>query len=304
MPVLKGGHHVERFKSNYFKIALFILPAFSIYVFFMIYPVAQAFYYSLNSWSGFSGESLKFVGLENFVDIFSESVFWNSYKNILYFMILNILIQIPVGLVLAYLLSMGFKGSRFFKAAFFIPIILSATSISLMWRFILYPETGLLDVVLTKLGWEELIHSWLVDPKTAIFTLILIGCWQNVGVVMVIFLSSIVSIPDSIFESANLDGANEITKLFSITIPMTWEAMKINIILLIIGTIKTFDIIYIMTNGGPNNLTDVPATLMIKEAFHESNYGSASAVAVSIFIFAFVVTIVTNRFMHRETIEL
>lgn len=294
---------MERFKSNYIKIALFVLPALVLYILFMINPILQAFYLSLQKWNGVNSEKLVFVGLNNFYDIFSDSTFWGSFKNLLYFMFLQIAIQIPVGLILGYILSIGLKGTRFFKAAFFIPIILSATSISLMWRFILYPDSGLLDVMLKKIGGEGLIHSWLADPKTAIFTLILISCWQGVGVVMILFLSGIISIPESIFESADLDGANAMTKLISLTIPMIWEVMKINIVLLMIGSIKVFDIVYIMTSGGPNNLTDVPATLMLKQAFENSKYGTSSAIAVIIFVFAFVITTVTNKIMHRETIE-
>lgn len=294
---------MDRLRYNKFKIALFVLPALLIYIVFMVNPIIQAFYLSLHKWSGISSENLVFAGLNNYHDVFTNSAFWGSFKNLLWFMVLNIVIQMPIGLIMAIALSLGLKGTRFFKAAFFMPIILSATSISLMWRFILYPDEGLLDIALKLLGKEDWIHTWLADPKTAILVLILVGCWQNIGVVMVLFLSGIVSIPESIFESANLDGANTIKKLIFITIPMIWETMKINVVLLIIGSIKVFDIVYIMTRGGPNNLTDVPATLMVKEAFENSKYGSSSAIAVLIFIFAFVVTAITNKILSRETIE-
>jgi len=300
---IKGDLEMERLQCHKFKITLFVLPALVIYSVFLVYPIFQAFFLSLNKWNGISGEKLVFVGLNNFYDIFTTPAFWGSFKNLSYFMGLNVLIQIPIGLILAYILSIGFKGTRFFTAAFFIPIILSTTSISLMWRFILYPDEGLIDTILKNLGKEDLIHAWLVDPKTAVFTLILIGCWQNMGVVMVLFLSGIVSIPESIFESANLDGANSVNKLFRITIPKIWETVKINIKFLIINSIKVFDIVYIMTKGGPNNLTDVPATLMVKEAFEKSKYGTSSAIAVVIFVFAFLVTRITNRVMKKETVE-
>ena len=218
-------------------------------------------------------------------------------------MVLNIVVQIPVGLALAVFLSLGLKGTRFFKAAFFMPLILSATSISLMWRFILYPDQGLLDMALKMFGMENQIHSWLTDPGTAIFVVILIGCWQNIGVVMILFLSGIVSIPEEIDQAANVDGASPMKRLFFITIPMIWEVMKINVILLIIGTIKVFDIVYVLTRGGPNNLTDVMSTYMYKEAFENGRYGSGSAIGVMIFILGFILTIITNKIMQRDTLE-
>ena len=294
---------MERYKKKYLIITLFLLPALLFYTAILVYPIFKSFYLSAFTWNGISGLNIRFVGFKNYYYIFTDPVFWGSVKNILYFMVINILVQIPVGLLLAILLASGIKFVRFFKAAFFMPIILSATSVSLMFRFIFYPDTGLLDVVLTKLHLQNLIHIWLSDPKISIFVVILVGCWQNLGVVMIIFLSGIVGIPDSVNESASLDGTNFFQRIIFITIPMIWDVMKVNIILLIIGTTKVFDIIYVMTSGGPNNSTDVMATLLYSEAFNNNKYGTASAIAVVIFLLGFSLTIAANKIMNRESLE-
>jgi raffinose/stachyose/melibiose transport system permease protein len=294
---------MDRFKKNYIEISMFLLPALLIYTAIYVFPIFQTSYMSFMKWNGISGVPLEFVGFKNFINLFMDSTFWGSFRNMAYFMILNIVVQIPAGLALAVFLSLGLKGTKFFKAAFFMPMILSAVSISLMWRFILYPDQGLLDSALKMFGMESLIHSWLTEPNIAIFVVILIGCWQNIGVVMVLFLSGIVSIPDEIFQAANVDGASPMKILFNITIPMIWEVMKINIVLLIIGTVKVFDTVYVLTRGGPNNMTDILSTYMYKEAFENSRYGSGSAIGVMIFLLGFVLTMLANKIMHRDTLE-
>lgn len=296
---------MERLQKQYVRIALFLLPALFFYTALLVYPIGKSFYLSFHTWNGIGGTAMKFVGFQNYMQVLSDSEFWKPFGHTMYLMIMSIVIQIPLGFFLAVILNSRLKGIRYFKAAFFMPVILSATSVSLLWRFILYPGDGLLDTVLMKLGIEELIHAWLADPATVLNVIVLISCWQGVGVVMVIFLSGLVSIPDSVIEASTIDGANAFQRLWHVVIPMIWEVLTINVTLLLIGSLKAFDIIYVLTGGtgGPAHAGDVLGTYMFHEAFVNGRFGQASAIATIIFLVGFILTILSNRIMKRDTLE-
>ncbi|KRF43823.1 carbohydrate ABC transporter permease [Paenibacillus sp. Soil787] len=296
---------MERLQKQYVRIVLFLLPALFFYTALLVYPICKSFYLSFHSWNGIGGVDMIYVGFHNYKQVLSDSEFWKPFRNTMYFMVLNIAIQIPMGFLLAVLLNMKIKGIRILKAAFFMPVIMSATSISLLWQFILYPQSGLLDSLLIKLGKGDLIHAWLVDPTTVLNVIVLVSCWQGVGIVMIIFLSGLVSIPDSIVEASKIDGANALQRLWHVVVPLIWEALKINVVLLLIGSLKAFDIIYVLTNGkaGIDHAGDVLTTFMFTEAFTNGRFGPASAVSTIIFLFGFIITIISNRVMKRDTLE-
>lgn len=296
---------MERLQKQYVRIALFLLPALFFYIALLVYPICKSFYLSFHSWNGIGGVEMTYVGLKNYKQVLSDSEFWKPFRNTMYFMVLNIAIQIPLGFFLAVLLNMKIKGIRIMKAAFFMPVIMSATSISLLWQFILYPQSGLVDSVLMKLGMGDLIHAWLVDPITVLNIIVLVSCWQGVGIVMIIFLSGLVSIPESIIEASKIDGTNVFQRLWHVVIPLIWEVLKINVVLLLIGSLKSFDIIYVLTNGKPgiDHAGDVLTTNMFTEAFTNGRFGPASTISTIIFLLGFIVTMISNRVMKRDTLE-
>ncbi|QJD84696.1 carbohydrate ABC transporter permease [Cohnella herbarum] len=294
---------MERLNARYGQIMLYLLPALLFYSVLLVYPVIKSFYLAAFKWNGFAGSAMTFVGFDNFRFIFEDATFWKSLQNVMTIMAGSILIQIPAGLFLALLLNGKWRGIRVVKAAFFMPVIMSATSISLLWKFILYPGDGLLDGFLTQLGMGNLIQAWLADPDIALFTVILICCWQGIGVVMIIFLSGLVAIPDAIKEAARIDGANRRQLLWYVTLPLIREVTAINVILLVIGTLKIFDNIYVLTNGGPLNATEVLGTYLYSEAFSNNRFGMASATAVVMFVIGFALTLIANRAMRREAYE-
>lgn len=296
---------MERLQRQYVRIALFLLPALFFYTALLVYPIVKSLHLSLHSWSGIGGTAMEFVGADNYVRIFSDSEFWKPLRNTICLMLMSIVIQIPGGFLLAVILNAKLKGTRYLKAAFFMPVILSATSVSLLWKFILYPGDGLLDTILTKLGREDLIHAWLNDPSTLLNVIVLITCWQNVGIVMLIFLSGLVSIPDAILEAATIDGANAFQRIRHVVIPLIWGVLNINITLLMISSLKAFDIIYVLTGGtgGPAQSGDVLSTYLFQEAFAKGRYGPASAVAIVIFLLGFLLTIISSRVMKRDALE-
>lgn len=291
-------------KQKNFKIAMFFLaPAVIVYLVFMIYPVLQSVMLSFTEWKGYATVSPVFVGLNNYKEMFQDKIFYLALKNTCLYMGINILIQIPVGLLLALFLVNCRKGTRFFKAAFFMPVILSATAIALMWKFILAPNDGLLNTVLNTIGLGGFTHVWLGEQGTVMPAIAMVGAWQGVGYVMILMLAAIVNVPDSLIESSRIDGASGFERTIYIVVPLIWHAIKTNIVLLIIGAIKVCDIVYVMTGGGPFYSSEVLTTYMYTTSFKNGTFGLGSAIATFIFVFGALLTLATNRIMKKDNLE-
>ncbi|HEY5586854.1 MAG TPA: sugar ABC transporter permease [Ruminiclostridium sp.] len=294
---------MDKYRKSAVPIVLFLLPAFLIYTILEVVPIIQTFYFSFYEWNGIGGVALKFVGIENFTDLMGFKGFWLSIKNVIWFLILSLFTQIPIGFFLAILLSTYCKGYRIFKAAFFSPLVLSTTAVGLMWYFILFPGTGVLNTILTSIGMENFTTSWLTDKNTALNSLILITAWISSGYYLTIGFAAISSIPDEIMEAGLIDGADGIKKVFYITLPLIWESVKISVILVITGILKIFEIVFVMTQGGPNGLTEVPVSLMYNEAFKYGHYGRGSAIAVIVFLMSVFITIISLKLMQRKSYD-
>jgi len=172
-----------------------------------------------------------------------------------------------------------------------------------MWYFILFPNGGVLNNLLTALGLESWTRNWLIDKDTAMTWVIVVTGWVSTGYYTTIFFAAITGLPDEILEAAALDGATGLKKITRIVLPMIWESVKTSVILVVTGILKTFEIVFIMTQGGPNGLTQVPVTLMYYEAFKYDHYGRGSAIAVVVFLMSIGLTIISLRLMNREKIE-
>jgi raffinose/stachyose/melibiose transport system permease protein len=294
---------MEKYKRNPRTIIAFLAPAFIIYTVLLVLPIFANFYFSCIDWIGIAGAPMHFVWFNNYVFIFHSSEFWISIKNILWFLVLTLLTQLPIGLLLALFLSTQFRGFKFFKATYFVPVVISVTAVSLIWYFILFPNNGVLNGLLTSVGLKSLCRNWLVDKSTAMTTIILVNTWVGIGFHMTVNFAAITGIPEDVLEAAKLDGATGYRKLFYIVIPMIWESIRICIIIIITAALKTFDIVYVMTQGGPNGLTNVPSTLVYQEAFKYSHYGAGSAIAVCIFVLSISMTIISLRLMRREKLD-
>ena len=295
---------MERFRSDKRIIILFLLPAFIIYLTLAVIPIIQSLYFSFFDWPGIQGIPLEYVGIKNFINMLKYEDFHIAVKNVFQFAILNLLIQIPVGYGLAILLGGFPKGYRLFKTSFFFPVVLPLTAVSLLWVFIYFPnETGVLNLLLKSAGLTETGKAWLLDSGTALNAVIVANAWKGLGYHMIIAFAAIAGIPPYILESAEIDGAVGFKKVWHIIIPIIWEAVKISVVLIVIGSMKNFDIIFIMTEGGPNGLTNVPSTLLYYEAFQYENYGLGSAISAFIFLISILLSTVSMRAMRREKIE-
>ena len=297
---------MEKIRKNKKIITFFLLPAVLIYLCFEVVPVIMSIYFSFNDWPGIQSVPLEFVGLKNYAKLFTNGVFLKSLQNVLIYTVISVALQVPIGFGLGLLIHHFKKWERFFKAAFFIPMILSVTAVALLWNFIYFPtEKGILNSFLIKIGLNGLVHQWLVEPKTSLICLIVVSTWTSVGYYMIICLAGLTSIPDSVLEAGSLDGATGWKKIRFLYIPMLWEPLKMSTIMVITGVLKIFDTVYILTPaGGTGNSTIVPALLMYNEAYRYGHYGTGSAIATVIFVLSAFVSIVSLKLMNRrESIE-
>ncbi len=293
---------MDKIRRNKKALLCFLLPGMILYTLLLMVPIAGSLVMSFYKWNGIKNVPLVFVGLENFKTIITDAIFLNSIKNIMWFMVLTLSTQLPIGLLIAVMLSERYRGYRLFKFAYFVPQVLSTTVIGLLWYFILMP-TGVLNTVLGSIGLDAMVRNWLVDKNTAMTTIILVNTWCGIGFHMTVSYAAISGIPDDVMEASDMDGAVGIKKVIYIIIPMIWESIISSIVVIVTAVLKTFDLVYVMTEGGPNGLTDVPSTLLYKEAFRYNDFGKASVIGVFIFILSIIFTIVSLRITKRERLE-
>ncbi|AGX06410.1 sugar ABC transporter permease [Bacillus sp. NRRL B-14911] len=287
-------------KGTKIAIAAGLAPALLIYLVFAILPILQSFYYSLMEWNGFS--AMKFVGLDNFVQLFQDSLFWNSVKNNIYVVLASVFGQVPIALFIALLLNRKIKGLKIFRTIGFLPVVLSTVVISLTWSLIFNSEQGLINELLRAVGLDFLAQNWLGDTKFSMIAVLVVVIWQFVGLYLIIFLAALQNVPQEVLEAAKIDGASEWTTTWKITIPMIWDTIIVAVILAISGSLKTFDLIYVMTHGGPAHSTDVMALYMFNETFSKLQYGYGSAVSVVIFFFSLILIYTVTKLLGRKMI--
>lgn len=281
-----------------FTIFLFILPALLLYTFFQLLPIMGGIYFSFIQWDGLAGSKLEFVGFENYVSAFNNKQFLLSLSNMVRMVFFSVLFHTPIALLLAVAVNAKLKGYRFFKTIFFVPTVFPMTAVGLMWYFVFMP-TGALNTLLTNIGLKQFAIPWLVDKATAMNTIVGVNVWAGIGYYMVIILAGLTVIPADLYEAAAIDGANPVQKFFNVTIPMLRPTLIMCIVMDIIGSVKVFDLVYAMTGGGPNGLTNLPTTLMINEAFKYSHYGVGSAIGIIIMLICLVGTVGSNTLLNK-----
>ncbi len=286
---------MDRVLSNKKAICFFILPAFIIFVAIIIFPIIMSGYYSTLNWDGI-GKST-FAGIENYTRLFtsSEDGFVESIKNSVILAFLSVFVQLPIALILALVLSNGVKGENFYRSVYFIPVIVSTVVIGQLWMKIYHPSYGLLNTFLRNVGLDSLTREWLGSTDTALGAVFVPVVWQYIGYHMLLMYAAIKSISTDIIEAAKIDGANAVQTAFKITIPLILPILEVCVTFAVIGSLKTFDLIYVLTGGGPIHATEVPSTLMFNTIFHKYMYGYGSAMAIFIIAECLVLTVVIQR---------
>lgn len=291
---------MERLRQNKKTICLFALPAVLCYLLVTAFPLLCSTALSFTDW-GIAGIG-NFIGLKNYTQLFTtDRIFQGAILHTLMATVLCLVIQIPSAILFAFLLTRLNRGRNFFKVAYFIPNLISTAAIGLLWSFIYHPEMGLLNTLLRQIGLEEYTNVWLGDPKTALTCTIVAASWQYIGYHMIIYLCAMQNISSDILESAELDGATSWQVFWKITFPLIVPILKIDMVLVTTGSLRIFDIVYVMTGGGPSHASEMIATHMYTRAFKGMQFGYGSAMSVILMILCIGVTVVLNKsFEHAE----
>ncbi len=290
--------------------SLFILfcvtPAVILYAIFMIIPTINIFKMSLYKWGGYSPNKT-FVGFDNFKKLALDMKFLQSFENTVLLIVIVSVITIAVALFFAAILTREkIAGQNFFRIVFYIPNILSIVIISAIFSAILDSKNGLLNSILALFrdkGSEPIY--WLGDQKIVIFSIAMAMIWQAIGYYMVMYMASMASVPESVYESAGIEGASRIRQFFSLTIPLIWTNIRTTLTFFIISSINlSFMLVKAMTSGGPDGSTEVFLSYMYKQAYTNSSYGYGMAIGVVVFLFSFALSGIVNLITKRESIEL
>ncbi|MCC6612275.1 MAG: sugar ABC transporter permease [Anaerolineae bacterium] len=279
-----------RFNLNY----LYILPMLSLVVAFIYYGIIYTADVSLYDWNGIS-LNRKFIGLDNYQAILRDPVFFQALKNTFLFMFVTILTQMVLGLTIAVLLRSQVRLKSIYKIIFFVPVVLASAVVSYIFRQILNANGGELNAALTAMGLESLAHPWLADPATALLALAAINIWQWTGFSFMMYFAALTVIDEHLYEAARIDGANFWQRVFYVTIPLLRPTHFSLIILGMIGTLKTFDIVYLTTNGGPGRSTEMLSTYIFKRGILEFDAGYSAALSIILLLIALVLTVVQLR---------
>ena len=270
---------------------IFILPAILGTFIFIIIPVICSFGLSFVKWDLLN--PIEFVGLKNYIDLFHSGLFYKILTNTIVFAFSTSILGVIIPLILASILNSKIRGSEFYKTAYFLPFITPMVVIGIIWTWIFDPNIGLLNQVLH-------IHiNWLYDSKFAMPALIIVSVWKLIGYNMIIFLSSLSAISQSMFEAAKIDGANSYQIFKNVTIPLLSPTIFFVVIITAISSFQVFDLIYLMTQGGPFDSTNVLVYEIYKNAFEYFNVGKASAIAYVLFIIILVLTLLQWKFRKK-----
>lgn len=297
----REGIKMKKLYSNKLTITLFVLPALLLFLVILVAPIFISGYYSFFDWNGFGKKT--FIGLENYKELFtSNSIgYMKSLGNALLLVILSVGIQLPIALGLALLLGKGRKGERGFLSIYFLPVLISTVVIGQLWLKVYNPSYGILNVVLRSLGLDSLAKIWLGDLNTALGAVFVPTLWQYVGYHMLLMYAGIKSVPIEYREAAMIDGAREGQVNRYIVLPYIKPILKISTIFAVTGSLKSFDLIYVLTNGGPLHATEVPSTLMINMLFLRNRYGMGSTIAFLLIILCFAFALIIGRiFKDKE----
>lgn len=280
-------------KTKYDKCAYaMIFPAYFVFAVFILVPIGFVIYYSLTNFNLYSVP--EFVGFKNYLNLFQDGDFLISVRNTLFYTVFTLFPQLAIGLFFAIMLYRRSRLIPFFRTAFYLPNVMSMVCMSMVWLWIYDPTYGLLNMVLKAFG--SSVQQWLQDPKLAMPCVILMGIWKNCGYSMVIFLSGLTSIPDSLYEAASLDGAGFIKKFLHITWPMLKPTTFFLLVTGIVNSFSVFEQINIMTSGGPLNRTTTIVHQIYRRGFLEFKMGYAGAMSVVLLLFSILITILVFKF--------
>ncbi len=286
---------------------LFIIIPLILYLIWIIGPMLYTFYLSMTDWDGISPNP-QFIGLENFATLFGSlgkrvpSAFEYSLINNFKWLIAFTTLPLAMGLGLAVLLNREIRGDRVFKMGIFLPQVLSFAVVALIWAWVYNPRMGLINSFLTSIGVDD-TPGWLADKYLATWSIITAASWRQIGYVMILYVAGLKNVDTSLLEAARVDGANAWQSFWKITFPLLAPVTTIVIVISVIDSLRTFDLVQIMTRGGPANSSSVLASLMYIQAFNNYRMGLGAATAVVLFIISFVFIVAYLWRVMQEELE-
>ena len=285
------------------EIALFVTPALALLVAFVVVPVATAVQMSLYKWKGF-GPMVDFVGLRNYVSVLTNEVFTDAVVHNLIIVVGSIVLQLPLGLAIALLLNRKMWGQGLLRTIIFVPYVLAEVIAGVVWFQLLQPQYGVIDTMLAAVGLHGPDQGFLGTPEYALWTVLVVLTWKYLGLAVILFLAGLQGVPDELYEAAQLDGASWWQVQRRITIPLLGPTMRTWGFLSMIGSLQLFDMVWILTGGGPANATTTMATFLVNEGTKRQNFGIAGAASVVLFVIALVLALAYQKFiLSRDSKE-
>ncbi|CAN5715284.1 sugar ABC transporter permease [soil metagenome] len=282
-------------------VIIFLLPTAAVYSLFVLFPLLQAGYYGLYRWKGL-GPLTDYVGFDNFSRVYHDEVFRRAFEHNLVILALSVTVQLPLALGLALLVRRGLRGRAFFRTVFFLPYVLSEVVTGVIWSFIYHPQSGLNSLISSIFpGYKPI--GWLGDPDIVLLSIFVVITWKFLGFHFVLFLAGLQGIPPDLEEAALLDGASTARALKDIVIPLLRPTIVLSAFLSVLGSLQFFDLIWVMTTGGPVNASETMATYMYKFSFQRFALGYGAAVSVVIFVICFGFSILYQGLITRRYSE-
>ncbi|WP_326552221.1 carbohydrate ABC transporter permease [Micromonospora sp. NBC_01813] len=284
-------------------IGLFLLPALVLFGLLVITPILLAGYTSFFRWNGFGGLPTDFVGLDNFIRLFDDPIFLGDLRRGAILLVLSVTVQMPLALGLALLLNQKLRGRALYRVLFFAPYVLSEVITAVLFTMVFSPNRGLANQLLTVVGLGHLNSTWLSDPSTVLYSVFLVMTWKYFGFHMILLLAGRQNIPKELHEAAATDGAGGWQTFRHITLPLLAPTIRISLFLAVIGTIQLFDLVWVLTGGGPLHASETMAVTMFQYGFQRFEVGYASAISITMFLISLFFAVLYQRFVLRRDLE-
>ena len=287
-------------KRDALILMLLFVPGFAYYCFLLLYPLQQGLVLSFYRWPTLA--TRVFTGLDNYRSVFNNPFFWRSVRTTFNFMFWTTFFQVLVGYILAYVLYLQLKGAKFFRTVFFMPVVLTTVSIGFIWGNIFSPAMGIMRPIMEGLGIGHLYVSPLASTTFALGAVITAQVWNQMGIQVILFYSGFMSINEEVLESAAIDGASGLRMHFSMIIPMSRQIFRTILILQMVGVLRIFDLVWVMTGGGPVHSTEILPLHLFVNAFHNMRIGYGSVIGVIILVLALSITGVIRLLTRGENL--
>ncbi len=289
-----------QFRGKKYPVAglLALLPALLVYGIVILYPTCNMVYTSLFDWNGIPGQAMRFVGLENYVNFFSDYMAKDVVRNMGILFGTHLIFTVPIAFFLACVINRKFRGLRIIKGLYFMPVVINRVAIGMMFSFLVYPKVGPVTVLIRALGFGNI--NLLGNINTAMFAVAFVEMWISVGLYMILFLAGLVAVPTDMYEAADIDGASRFQKLVRITLPSLKSTFRTVLVLVLTGAFKVFDVVMTLTGGGPRTATETAATAMYKTAFLKNQFGYADAIATMTVLVCLVITLGFNTLFREK----